>query len=49
VVIASLVTGLAGLLVAVFAFFGGEWVGAGLCLAAAVLAFGLTANAILRA
>ncbi len=48
VVIASLVTGFSGLLVAVFAFFSAEWVGAGVCLGAAALAFGLVANALLR-
>jgi hypothetical protein len=48
VVIASLVTGFSGLLIAVFAFFSTEWVGAGVCLGAAALAFGLVANALLR-
>jgi hypothetical protein len=48
VIIASLVTGLAGLVVAVFAFFDAEWVGGGVSLAAAALAFGLLANALLR-
>jgi uncharacterized membrane-anchored protein len=48
VVIASLVTGVAGLLAAVFAFFSADWVGVGVCLGAAALAFGLVANAILR-
>jgi len=48
VLIASVVTGFAGLLVAAFAFFSYEWVDAGVCLGAAALAFGLIANAILR-
>ena len=48
VVIASLFTGFSGMLVAVFAFFSAEWVGAGVCLGAAALAFGLVANALLR-
>ena len=48
VVLASIVTGFAGLLVALFAFFDGDRVGAGVCLGAAALSFGLIANAILR-
>lgn len=48
VLILGLVTGIAGLLAAVFAFFSADWVGAGLCLAAAAVAFGLLANALLR-
>ena len=48
VVIAGLVTGFAGLLGAVFAFFNADWVGVGVCLAAAAIAFGLLTNAILR-
>ena len=47
-IITCLVTGYASLLTAVFAFFGGDWVGAGACLGAAALAFGLVANALLR-
>ena len=39
VIMAELVTGFAGLLVALFAFFSAEWVGASLCLGAAALAF----------
>jgi hypothetical protein len=47
-VIAGLVTGFIGLVAAVFAIFAGKAVGAGVCLAAAALAFGLLANALLR-
>jgi hypothetical protein len=47
-VTATLVTGLAGLLAGVLAFFTAEWVGVGVCLGAAALAFGLAANAVLR-
>ena len=48
VVVAGLATGFAGLIVALFAIFTGDWTGAGLGLVAAALAFGLLANAILR-
>jgi hypothetical protein len=48
VVIFGLITGFAGLLAAVAAFFSAEWVGAGVCLVASALAFGLLANAFLR-
>jgi hypothetical protein len=47
-VICGLVTGFASLVVAVFAFFNYNWVGAGVCLASAGLAFGLVANAVWR-
>ena len=48
VVIAGLITGFIGLVAAVLAIFAGESIGAGVCLAAAALAFGLLANAFLR-
>ncbi|MCJ7700388.1 MAG: hypothetical protein MUO62_02290 [Anaerolineales bacterium] len=48
VVIAGMITGFVGLLAAVFAFFSADWVGVGVCLGAAALAFGLLANALLR-
>lgn len=47
-VVFGLVTGIAGLLTAVYAFFSGEWLGTGLCLLAAAVAFGQIANALLR-
>ena len=47
-VICGMITGFAGLIAAVFAFFSFNWVGAGVCLAAAGLSFGLVANAALR-
>jgi hypothetical protein len=47
-VIGGLVTGLASLVVAVFAFFNYNWIGAGVCLGSAGLAFGLIANAVWR-
>jgi len=47
-VICGMVTGYAALVAAVFAFFSYNWVGAGVCLAAAGLSFGLVANAALR-
>jgi hypothetical protein len=47
-VLAGMITGFAGLVVATFAFFGGDWIGAGICLAASAVAFGLLANALLR-
>ena len=46
-VIAGLATGFAALLVAGFAFFSADWVGAGVALGAAGLAFGLVAQAVL--
>jgi hypothetical protein len=47
-VICGMITGFASLIAAVFAFFSFNWAGAGLCLAAAGLSFGLVANAALR-
>ena len=47
-VLLGIATGIASLVVAGFAFFNANWVGAGACLAAAGLAFGLVANATLR-
>ena len=47
-VICGMITGHASLVIAVFAFFSFNWVGAGVCLAAAGLSFGLVANAALR-
>jgi hypothetical protein len=47
-VICGMVTGFAGLVAAIFAFFSFNWVGAGVCLAAAGLSFGFVANAALR-
>jgi uncharacterized membrane-anchored protein len=44
----ALITGIASLLAAVVAFFSGDLSGAGMCLVAAALAFGLTLNALLR-
>lgn len=45
---ACIIVGIGSIVAALFAFFGGEFVGAGLCLLAAALAFGLLANAVLR-
>ena len=47
-IICGLVTGFASLVVAVFAFFTYNWVGVGVCLGAAGLAFGLVSNAVWR-
>lgn len=47
-VICGMAAGFAGFLVAVFSFFSGNLVGAGVSLAAAGLSFGLVANASLR-
>ena len=47
-VLAGTVTGFFALVAALFAFIEGDWAGAGLCLTAAALAFGLTSNAMLR-
>jgi len=47
-IIGGLLTGLVGLVGAVFAFFSAEWIGVGVCLGASGLAFGLTSNALLR-
>lgn len=42
------ITGIVSLVAAMFPFFSGDYVGAGLCLIAAALAFGLLANAVFR-
>ena len=47
-VVCGLFTGFAALLAAVFACFSFNWVGAGVCLLAAGVSFGLLANASLR-
>jgi len=47
-VISGLVTGFASLVAALFGFFSNNLAGAGLCLGAAALAFGLVANAVWR-
>jgi hypothetical protein len=47
-VILGVITGLIGLVVTYFAFFGADWTGAGISLVAAARAFGLVANALLR-
>ena len=44
----AMVTGIASLVVTVFAFFNADWLAAAIGLTAAALAFGLTANALLR-
>jgi len=44
----AMITGVFSIVVAVFSFFNYNWVGAGVSLVAAALAFGLVANAILR-
>jgi len=48
VVVAGVIAGIIGLAAGIIALIHGEWLGAGLCLGAAALAFGLIANAILR-
>ncbi|HYH82036.1 MAG TPA: hypothetical protein VEX86_19675 [Longimicrobium sp.] len=47
-VFCGMVAGFVGLVVAVFSFFAGNFAGAGVCLVAAGLSFGLVANATLR-
>ena len=42
------ITGAASSVAALFPFFGGEFVGAGVCLLAAAVSLGLVANTILR-
>jgi len=42
------VTGVAGFLAALVAFFSGDFVAMGVCLIAAALSFGLLANALFR-
>jgi hypothetical protein len=44
----SAVIGVVGFVAALIAFFSGDLVGAGVCLIASALAFGLLANAVLR-
>ena len=39
IIMAGLITGIAGLLAAVFAFFNTDWSGAGICLVASALGF----------
>ena len=48
VLIAAMVTGIASLVVTVFAFINSEWIAAGISLTSAALTFGLIANALLR-
>jgi hypothetical protein len=47
-VICGMMAGFGGLIVALFSLFAFNFVGAGVCLAAAGLSFGLVANATLR-
>lgn len=47
-VIGGLISGVASLVVAVFAFGSYNWISVGVCLGAAGLAFGLIANAVWR-
>lgn len=47
-VVCGMAAGFASFVVAVFSFFTFNFVGAGVCLAAAGLSFGLVANASLR-
>jgi len=47
-VVCGMAVGFAGFVAAVFSFFAVNFVGAGVCLAAAGLSFGLVANASLR-
>jgi hypothetical protein len=47
-VICGLLSGVAGLLAATFAFFSYNWVGVGVCIGSAGLSFGLVANAVWR-
>lgn len=42
------VSGVASLVAALFPFFDGDYAGAGMCLLAAAMSFGLLANALLR-
>jgi hypothetical protein len=43
-----MITGILALIAAAFAFFSYDWTATGVCLGAAALAFGTTANAVLR-
>lgn len=47
-VVCAMFTGFAAVVVAVFAVFAFNWAGAGVCLLAAGVSFGLVANASLR-
>ena len=47
-IIGGLIAGFAGLVAALFAFFSFNWVGAGVCLAAAGISFGFVASAVWR-
>jgi hypothetical protein len=47
-ILGSSITGVAGLILALFALFGGDLLTTGVCLVAAALSFGLLANALLR-
>ena len=47
-VICGLLTGFLGLVIAALALFVSNWIGAGICLVAAALSFGLIANAVWR-
>ena len=47
-IIGGLIAGFAGLVAAVFAIINYNWVGAGVCLAAAGISFGLVASAVWR-
>ena len=47
-IVCALVVGFAGFVAAFFSFFAFNFVGAGVCLAASGLSFGLVANASLR-
>ena len=47
-VVLGMLTGILALGAAVFAFGNFDWMALGICLAAAALAFGLIANAVLR-
>jgi hypothetical protein len=47
-VICGMVTGFASLVGAIFSFFSYNWIGVGVCLGSAGLAFGLIANAVWR-
>jgi hypothetical protein len=48
VTLGGAITGVAGLVAALVAFFSGEFVATGVCLIAAALSFGLLANALIR-
>ena len=48
VILGGAITGVAGFVAALVAFFSGEFVATGACLIAAALSFGLLANALIR-